>query len=138
VFCFKAPNSKLRTQNFDFSISDMTSQTIIGHFVFGVTVHTPSHRHFDKWLRRRSLTPTNISVTVLTLNLSENDMASMREEDVVGLLVEPFPGDFFPFFVKLPNLFLFRTFCNGLFMTIEAYCRVGHPGKGLGFVKTVT
>jgi hypothetical protein len=116
----------------------MASQTIIGHFVLGVTVHTPSHRHLDEGLRWGSLTSTHISVTALTLNLPENDMASVGKEDVVGFLVQPFPGDLFPLFVKLPDLFLFRTFRNGFFMTIEAHGGVGYAGKCLGFVKTVT
>jgi len=116
----------------------MASQTIIGNFALSVTVHAPSHRHLDQGLRRRLLSSTDVSVTAFTFNLSEHDMAAMREEDMVGLLIQSFPRDLFPFFVKLPDLFLFRTLCNGLFMTVETYCGVGYAGKGLGFVKTMT
>jgi hypothetical protein len=47
--------------------SDMACQTVGGQFFFGMTVHTPAHRHLDKWFRRRYLTLTDLSMTGLTL-----------------------------------------------------------------------
>jgi hypothetical protein len=47
--------------------SDMACQTVVGQFFLGMTVHTPAHRHLDKWFRRRYLTLTDLSMTGLTL-----------------------------------------------------------------------
>ena len=47
-------------------------------------------------------------------------MAAMGEEDMVGLLVEPFPGDFFPIFLKLFNLFFAWMLGNGIHVALHA------------------
>jgi len=72
-------------------------------------------------------------MTGLTLDLSKNGMTPMGEEDMIRLFVKAFPGNLLSFSPKLPDLFLFRTFCNGLFMTLHAGGYVRHSGKGLGF-----
>jgi len=59
-------------------------------------------------------------MTGLALHLSQYDMAPVRIEDVIGLLVQTFPGDFFSLFRELPDFFLLGIFCKRLFVTLEA------------------
>jgi len=72
-------------------------------------------------------------MTILTIHLSQHHMAPVGEEDMIGFFVNLLPGDFLPLFLKLPDLFLFRTFCNGLLMTLQTGGYVRHSGKSLGF-----
>jgi hypothetical protein len=44
---------------------DMARQTIIGHFVLGMAIHTPFHGHLHPWLGRRFFALSNLSVTGL-------------------------------------------------------------------------
>ena len=62
----------------------------------------------------------------------------MGKEDVIGFCVNPFPGNPFPFFSKLPDLFLFWIFCNGFFVALHADTNIRHSGKVFGFKITVT
>lgn len=57
---------------------------------------------------------------------------------MVGLSINPSPGNLFSFFGKLPDLFLFRIFCDGFFVALQADTPVGHSGKVLGLKIAVT
>jgi hypothetical protein len=48
-----------------FYFLDVTRQTIIGHFVLGMAIHTPFHGHLHPWLGRRFFALSNLSVTGL-------------------------------------------------------------------------
>ena len=110
----------------------MARQTVIRHFLLGMTIHAPPHRHLDPRLRRGFLALRDISVTGLALHLSEHDMSPMGKKDMIGLTVDPFPGYPFPFFLKLSDLFLLRTFCHGLLVAFQAGGDVGYSGEVLG------
>ncbi len=47
-------------------------------------------------------------------------MAPMGEEDVIGLFINPFPGDLLFLPEELPDLLFFRTFCDRFFVTFQA------------------
>jgi hypothetical protein len=111
----------------------MACQTIIRYFVFGMTVHAPFHGHFNPWLGGRFFASGDISMTILTIHLSQHHMAPVGKEDMIRLFVYPSPGDLLPPFLKLPDLFLFRIFCNGLLMTLQTGGYVRQSGKSLGF-----
>lgn len=64
-------------------------------------------------------------------------MPTMRKEDMIGFYVNPFPGNFFPLFSKLPDFFLFWALSDGVLMAFKAGVDVRHSGEGLGFVKAV-
>jgi hypothetical protein len=64
-------------------------------------------------------------------------MTPMRKEDVVRLFVDLFPGDILSFFLKLSDLFFFRTFCNGFFVAFQAGCYVRQSGKVLRLIIAV-
>lgn len=64
-------------------------------------------------------------------------MAAMGKEDVIGFSVNPFPGNLFSFFSKLPDLFLLWIFCDGFFVALQADTPIGHSGEVLGFKITV-
>ncbi len=59
-------------------------------------------------------------------------MAAVRKEDMIGLRVNPLPGNLFSFRGKLPDLFLFGTFCNRFIVTLHTGSYGGHSRKGLG------
>jgi hypothetical protein len=72
-------------------------------------------------------------MTGLALDLSKNGMTTMGEENMIRLFVKAFPGNLLSSSPKLPDLFLLRTFCDRLFMTLQAGGDVRHSGEGLGF-----
>ena len=76
-------------------------------------------------------------MTGLALHLSQYDMAAVRIEDVIGLFVQTFPGDFFSLFCELPDFFLLRAFCDEFFMALEAGGQNGQTGEVLIFVMGV-
>ncbi len=111
----------------------MTFQTIVGYLFFGMAVHAPAHRHVHPWLGGRPLPFGNIPMAGLAWKFAQDHMPAMRKEDMIGLTVNPFPGNFFTFCGKLPNLFLLRTLRNRLLVTLHAGGHRGHSGKNLGF-----
>jgi hypothetical protein len=113
---------------------DMARQTIVGHLFLGMTVHAPVHRHPGERFCWRLFTLADISMAALTFNLSQDDMAPMREEYMIRLFVKPLPKDFLALFMKLSYLFLFRTLCYGLIVASQTSIYVRHSGKCL-FIK---
>jgi hypothetical protein len=107
-------------------------QAVIRHLILGMAIHTPVHRHLDKRFCRRLFTFADRSMAGLTLDLSKNDMAPMGVEDMIGFSIDAPPGNPLPCFCKLPNLFLFRTLCNGFFVALQANSDVRHSREGLG------
>jgi hypothetical protein len=55
----------------------------------------------------------------LALHLSEDDMPPMGKEYVIGLSVNPFPGDFLFFLTELSDFLFLRILCNGLFVHLR-------------------
>ena len=55
----------------------------------------------------------------------------MRKEDMVRLFIETFPEDRLSLLLKQPDLFFFRAFCNGIFMTLQTGGYIRHSGEGL-------
>jgi hypothetical protein len=64
-------------------------------------------------------------------------MTPMRKEDMIGLLIYPFPWDFFPFFLKLSDFFFFWRLSDRFFVAFEADVVVRHSREGLGFKEAV-
>ena len=112
----------------------MACQAIVRHTFLGMAIHTPAHGHSNKGLCRRFFALGNLSVAGLTLDLSQNDMTTMRIEDMIRLAVDLVPGDCLPLFCKLPDLLLFRTLGDRVFVTLQADGDIRHSGEGLGFV----
>lgn len=65
-------------------------------------------------------------------------MASMGKEDMVGLLVEPFPMDLFPFLIYLSDFFFFRVLGDRIFVALQTDRHCGHARKGLVFKMGMT
>ena len=65
-------------------------------------------------------------------------MTAMREKDMVRLLVESFPGDFFFILVKDPDLFFFRAVCDFVLMALDADRYGRHSREVLGFEVAMT
>jgi len=116
----------------------MACQTIIAHLRFGMAVHAPLHGHPDPWPGGRLFTLTHLSMTGLAFRFPQHNMTTVREEDMVRLLIEPFPGDLLPLFLKLPDLLLFRAVCDGILMALHADGDPGHTGEGLSLEEAVT
>ena len=57
----------------------------------------------------------------------------MRKEDVIGLPVNPFPGNLFSFRSKLSDLFLFWALSDRFLMALYTGGHCRHSRKGLGF-----
>jgi hypothetical protein len=62
----------------------------------------------------------------------------MGKEDMVRLLVEPFPMDLFPFLIDLSDFFFFRVLGERIFVALQADSYFGHAGKGLVFEMGMT
>ena len=60
-------------------------------------------------------------------------MTAMGKENMIRLLIYPFPGYTFTLLLKLSDFFFFWGFGYGILMAFEADVKVGHPGEGLGF-----
>jgi hypothetical protein len=58
-------------------------------------------------------------------------MASMGKEDVVRLLVKPFPMDLFPFLIYLSDFFFFRVLGDRIFVALQTDSYFGNARKGL-------
>ncbi len=74
----------------------------------------------------------HITVATRALQLPKDDMASMREKDMIRLQVKPIPADLHAFVLELLQLLLFRTLRDRLFMTLEAGFEARHAGEVLG------
>jgi hypothetical protein len=116
----------------------MACLAVIAHFRLGMAIHAPFHRHFNPRPRWRPFARSDRPVTGLTLHLSEDHVAPMREENMVGLSVNPLPGDLLFFLAELPDYLFLRILCDGLFMTLHTDGHRWHPGEGLGFKITMT
>jgi len=116
----------------------MARQTVIRHFVFGMAVHAPIHRHIHPWLGGGSLAFSDIPMAGLTLQFSQNHMPPMGKENMIGFPVNPLPGNLFSFFSKLPDLLFFWILCDGFFVALHANINIRRSGKVLGFEITVT
>ena len=79
----------------------------------------------------------DISVTSLTLQFAQNDMASVRKEDMIRLFIDAFPWNWGILLLKLPDFFFFWAFRDGFLMAFKAGIQVRHPRKGLGFKEAV-
>ena len=118
--------------------SYVARQTVVGHFILSMAAHTPAHGHSNKRFCRRFFALGDPSMAVLTLDLSENDMATMRIEDMIGLVVDLLPGYCFLLFCKLPDLLLLRTLGNRFFMALQTDGDIRHSGESLGLIVLVT
>jgi hypothetical protein len=103
-----------------------------------MAIHTPAHGHSDNGFVWRHYALPNLSVTGLTLDLSENDVAPVRIEDVVRLPVDLPPGNCFPSLCKLPDFFFFGAPGDRFFVAFHANGDLRHSGEDLGFVVLVT
>ena len=115
----------------------MTGQTVVGYFILGMTVHTPSHRHVCPWLCRGFFTLSNFSVTGLALQFAQNNMAPVRKEDMIRLLINAPPGNGGILLLKLSDFFFFLAFRDRFLMTFKASIDARHPRKGLGLEEAV-
>jgi hypothetical protein len=122
---------EFRASDFEFPPLDMTRQTVIVCLCFRMAVHAPFHGHFHPGFLGRLFTLPDVSMTALALHPGQHHMATMGEEDVIRLLVEPFPGDLLPFFLKLSDLFFVRMFGQGFFVAFHTGCHFWHARKGL-------
>jgi hypothetical protein len=64
-------------------------------------------------------------------------MPPMGEEDMVGLTVQPFPGDLFAPLLKFSDLLLLWIFGYRIFMTLQAGRQGRHSGEGLSLEETM-
>jgi hypothetical protein len=103
-----------------------------------MAAHTPTHGHSNKRFSRKRFALGDPSMAVLTLDLSENDMATMRIEDMIGLVVDLLPGYCFFLFCKLPDLLLLRTLGNRFFVALQTDGDVRHSGESLSLIVLVT
>jgi hypothetical protein len=117
---------------------DVACQAVVGHFLSGVTVHTPGHRHLHPRAGRRFFALADIPVALLALEFPQGDMAAVREEDMIRLPVKASPGDLLPSFVKLPDFFLLSALREGFFVTFQTGRSGRHSGEGLIFIVRVT
>ncbi len=115
-----------------FHVLFMACDTIVQDLFFLVASHAPTHRHLHIRFRGRSFSLTHVSVTGLARDLAQNDMTPVGEEDIIRLCVNALPWNLLSFFRKLSNLFFFRTFCHGLFMTLHTDGDVRYSGEHLG------
>ena len=112
----------------------MACQAIVAYFLLLVALHAPAHGHVNKRSGGRLFPLGDIPVTRLAFDLSENDMAAVRIEDMIRLSIDPPPGDLFSSFRKLPDLFLFGTFRHRFFVTFQADRDVRHSREALGLI----
>ncbi len=96
----------------------MACQTVVGYFFLCMTIHAPVHRHLHPWFKGRFFALTDIPMAVLAFHFSQGHMASMGKEDMVRLLVEPFPMDLFPFLIYLSDFFFFRVLGERIFVAL--------------------
>ena len=116
----------------------MTRQAVVRYFLLHMAIHTPAHGHLNEGLCGGIFALGDLSVASLTLDLSENDMPTMRVEDMIGLAIDLLPGNGFPLFCKLPDFFFFRTLGDRLFVALQANSDFRNSGEGLGLVVRVT
>ena len=86
-----------------------------------MAIHAPLHGHLYPRFRRRDFTLTDVPMAGLALYLSQDDMTPVGIEDVIGLTVQTFPGDFLSLFLELPDLLFFRAFGDRFLVTSQAY-----------------
>ncbi len=111
----------------------MARQTVIRHFLLGMTIHAPVHRHLHPWFRRGFLALRDIPVTGLALHLSQDDMSPMGKEDMIGLLVDPFPMDLLTLFMNLSDFLLFGVLGDRIFVALQTDGHFGNAGERLVF-----
>lgn len=109
----------------------MTSQTVVIGFALRVAVHTPFHRHLHQGSGGWPFALPDISMTGFTFNPGQNHMATVGEEDIIGLPIKPVPGNFFAVFLKLPDLFFIRMVGKGILVAFHADCHFWHSREGL-------
>ena len=102
-----------------------------------MAIHAPFHGHLHPWFGGWTLALADISVTSLTLQFAQNDMASVRKEDMIRLFIDAFPWNWGILLLKLPDLFFFWAFRNRFLMTFKASVDVRHSRKALGFKEAV-
>jgi hypothetical protein len=117
-----------------FLFSFMACQAIVAYFLLLVAPHAPGHRHINKRPGGRLFRLGDITVTGLAFDLSENDMAAVRIEDMIRLSIDPPPGDLFSCFCELPDLLLLRTFRHRFFVTFQANGGGGQTREALSLV----
>ena len=117
---------------------NVTRQAVVRYFLFRMAIHTPAHGHSDNGFVRRYFALPDLSVTGLTSDLSENDVTTVRIEDVVRLPVDLLPGNCFPSLCELPDFFFFGAPGDRFFVALHANGDLRHSGEDLGFVVLVT
>ncbi len=70
-------------------------------------------------------------MTGLARDLAQDRVATVGIEDIVRLFIEAFPRNLSSPFRKLPDLFFFWVFCDGLLMTLQTSPDVWHSGERL-------
>jgi hypothetical protein len=60
-------------------------------------------------------------------------MPPVREEDMIRLLVDPFPMDLLAFLMKLSDFLFFGVLRERIFVALQTDGHVGHAGKRLVF-----
>ena len=60
-------------------------------------------------------------------------MPTVREEDMIRLLVDPFPMDLLPFLMKLSDFLFFGALGERIFVALQTDGQVGHARKRLVF-----
>jgi len=73
-----------------------------------------------------------------TIDLAQPDVPSMREKDIVGLIIKTYPFYGHPFLMETPNLLLLWAIGDGFFMAFETYVNLWKTRKGLLFHILVT
>ena len=111
----------------------MTRIAIVCDFRFRMAIHAPFHRHLRQGFRWRGFTLTDVPMAGLALDLPQEDMTSVGIEDVIGLPIKAFPGDFPPLFGKLPDFFFFRALGDGVLVALQAGCDFRQTRKHLLF-----
>jgi hypothetical protein len=72
-------------------------------------------------------------VAGLTLHLAQYDMSPMGKEDMIGLLVDPFPMDLLTLLVNLSDLLFFGVLGDRIFVAFQTDGHFGNAGKRLVF-----
>ena len=116
----------------------MASLAVIARLCLLVAVHAPAHRHLHPRAGGRLLTLSDLSVAGLTLHLPEDHMPPMGKENVIGLSVNPLPGNLLSFFIELSDFLFLWILCEGLFVTLYTDGERWHPGERLGFEVVMT
>ncbi len=113
----------------------MACQTIVVHLLFRVAVHAPLHRHFHPGFCRWLFTPSDVSMTLLTVHPCEDHVTAVREEDIVRLLVDALPWKPLAILLVLSDLLFVWMFGQGLFVAFHTGCHFWQARKGLFLIE---